>query len=295
METSVQNRHQKPLHPLNHQHKEVEVRREKGASEAGVRLGSFLDSRAKITWKVLAPNHLVIIGITPNANSINLNRDVNSVISARLRTGRLRNNQTTSRKRVMTKVQLLIERCTTVGLRFSGHKAAGVFADFTEEHKSLGINLTSAMHKGCAASCKHPRTQRSVARNNSSQTWWTPEHQCTRWAGKTSVRTSKNPTRVVAANGEVQTKEEATENVKQLDLLVTVKLFQDTPAVLSQGKLCEDHGYSFEWTSGQKPQLVKDGRRIKCSTENYEPIVVPGQTLQARLHLHLHHEFCRKQ
>ena len=26
---SVQNQHQKPLHPLSHQHKEVEVRREK--------------------------------------------------------------------------------------------------------------------------------------------------------------------------------------------------------------------------------------------------------------------------
>ena len=44
---SVQNRHQKPLHPLSHQHQEVEVRREKGTSEAAVRLGSPTDSRAK--------------------------------------------------------------------------------------------------------------------------------------------------------------------------------------------------------------------------------------------------------
>ena len=34
----------KPLHPLSHQHNEVEVRR---TSEAGVRLESLLDSRAK--------------------------------------------------------------------------------------------------------------------------------------------------------------------------------------------------------------------------------------------------------
>ena len=46
---NVQNRHQKPLHPLSHQHQEVEVRREKGASEAGVRLASPIDSRAKIS------------------------------------------------------------------------------------------------------------------------------------------------------------------------------------------------------------------------------------------------------
>ena len=46
---SAQNRHQKPLHPLSHQHQGLEVRREKGASEAGVHLGSSLDSRAEIT------------------------------------------------------------------------------------------------------------------------------------------------------------------------------------------------------------------------------------------------------
>ena len=90
-----------------------------------------------------------------------------------------------------------------------------------------------------------------------------------------TVRVSKSPTTVVAANGEVQTKEEATETAKKLDLFVTVKLLEDSPAVLSLGKLCQDHGYSFEWTSGQKPQLIKNGRRIKSSTENYVPIVVP--------------------
>ena len=91
-----------------------------------------------------------------------------------------------------------------------------------------------------------------------------------------TVRVSKSPTTVVAANGEVQTREEATVFVKEFDLFVTVKLLEDTPAVLSLGKLCEDHRYSCEWTSGQKPQLTEDGRRIKCSTENYAPIVVPG-------------------
>ena len=66
--------------------------------------------------------------------------------------------------------------------------------------------------------------------------------------------------------------------VKELDLFVTVKLLEDTPAVLSLGKLCEDDGYFYEWTSGQKRQLIKDGRRTKCSTENFVPIVVPGSS-----------------
>ena len=45
----------------------------------------------------------------------------------------------------------------------------------------------------------------------------------------------------MTANGEVQNREEATENVNELDLFVTVMLLEETPAVLSRGKLCEDH------------------------------------------------------
>ena len=91
-----------------------------------------------------------------------------------------------------------------------------------------------------------------------------------------TVRVSESLTKVVTANGEVHTKEEATVCVKELDFFVTEKLLEDTPAVLSLGKLCQVHGYSYEWTSDQKPQLVKYCRRIKCNTENYVPIVVLG-------------------
>ena len=91
-----------------------------------------------------------------------------------------------------------------------------------------------------------------------------------------TVRVSNSPTTVVAANGEVHTQEEATVYVKEMNLFVTVKLLEDTPAVLSLGKLCQDHGDSYEWTTSQKPQLIKDGRRIKCNTANCVPIVVPG-------------------
>ena len=45
--TIVQNRHQKPLRLVSHQHQEVEVRREKGASDAEASLGSPTDSSAK--------------------------------------------------------------------------------------------------------------------------------------------------------------------------------------------------------------------------------------------------------
>ena len=87
---------------------------------------------------------------------------------------------------------------------------------------------------------------------------------------------SCSPTVVITANGEVQTHEEATVYVKELDIFMTMKVLENTPAVLSLGKLCDENGYSYEWINGQKPHLIKKGIRIQCNTENIVPIVVPG-------------------
>ena len=87
---------------------------------------------------------------------------------------------------------------------------------------------------------------------------------------------SCSPTIVITANGEVQTHEEAMVYVKELDIFLTMKVLENTPAVLSLGKLCDENGYSYEWINGQKPHLIKNGIRIICNTENFVPIVVPG-------------------
>ena len=81
---------------------------------------------------------------------------------------------------------------------------------------------------------------------------------------------------VTTANGELQTNEEATVYVRELDTFLTMKLLEDTPAVLSLGKLCDEHGYSHEWINGRKPHIIKNGIRIQCNTENFVPIMVPG-------------------
>ena len=87
---------------------------------------------------------------------------------------------------------------------------------------------------------------------------------------------SCSPTTVITANGEVQTHEEATVYVKELGIFLTMKVLENTPAVLSLGKLCDEKGYSYEWINGQKPHLIKNGIRIPCKSENFVPIVVPG-------------------
>ena len=117
-------REQRPLAPdnvqpnahLSHQHQEVKVRREKGASEAGIRLGRPMTAVQKLTFrKQLAPCYFLTIGILLNVNSFNQHRDVNSAQSVLSRTGRLRNNQAKGRRRVVTTVPQPLERCTTIG------------------------------------------------------------------------------------------------------------------------------------------------------------------------------------
>ena len=102
----------------------------------------------------------------------------------------------------------------------------------------------------------------------------------------------QNPTAVLTANGEVHTRDEAQVFVHDVNQFVTVQRLEDTPAVLSLGKLRKDHGYSYEWVSGQEPRLTQNGkqyhlqdRQFLCllSSQGYPPI------LEAVRPLHRYH------
>ena len=62
---------------------------------------------------------------------------------------------------------------------------------------------------------------------------------------------SCSPTIVITANGAVQTHEKAIVNVKEFDVFLTLKVLDNTLAMLSLGKLCGEHGYSYEWINCQ--------------------------------------------
>ena len=70
---------------------------------------------------------------------------------------------------------------------------------------------------------------------------------------------SCSPTIVITANGEVQTHEEEIVYVKELDTFLAMKVRENTPAVWSLGKLCDENGYSHDWINGQKPHFIKNG------------------------------------
>ena len=83
-------------------------------------------------------------------------------------------------------------------------------------------------------------------------------------------------TSVITVNWEVQTHEQATVYVKELDIFLTMKVLDNTSAVLSLGKLFDENGYSYEWIKGQESDLTKNGIRLQSNTENFVPIVVSG-------------------
>ena len=74
-------------------------------------------------------------------------------------------------------------------------------------------------------------------------------------------------------------------------------LLEDTPAILSLGKLCEDLAYKYEWHTGRKHNSSTLAERsIAIRRTTYQSLsLVYRPALQAPLHLHLQHQYCRKQ
>ena len=54
-------------------------------------------------------------------------------------------------------------------------------------------------------------------------------------------------------------------HVQELDLFVTVMLLEETPANLSLGKLCEDHGYTYYWRPAVKNHISQKMARISIA------------------------------
>ena len=84
-------------------------------------------------------------------------------------------------------------------------------------------------------------------------------------AEKDTLTKSYSPTIVITANGEVQTNEEATVCIKRLAIFLSMKVFENTPAVLLLGKICDENGNSYESINGQKPYLINNCFPIQCN------------------------------
>ena len=94
------------------------------------------------------------------------------------------------------------------------------------------------------------------------------------WKRRKTARQAHNPCVIMTSNGLVQANREATVYINDLDIFLCVRLFEDAPAVLSLGMLCEVMGCSYCWNAGEQPSLTKDGVSTKCRSDNHVPVVV---------------------
>ena len=107
-----------------------------------------------------------------------------------------------------------------------------------------------------------------------------------------TVKRSRNPAAVLAAGGGVHTHEEAQASVHDLSLCVTVQVLDNTLAVLSQGKLGEDHAlrrprFAKTTDARMSGSAVKShastemGKNIICKTDNFVPLVFTGLSVNS--------------
>ena len=87
---------------------------------------------------------------------------------------------------------------------------------------------------------------------------------------------SCSPTIVITANGEVQTQEEAILYVKELDIFLTMKVSRTRQQCYRWESFAMKTGIPTNGSMVKNHDLIKNGIRIICNTENFVPIVVPG-------------------
>ena len=96
-------------------------------------------------------------------------------------------------------------------------------------------------------------------------------------AEKDTLTKSCSPTIVISANGQVQTNEETTVYVKELDIFLTMKSSKIRQQYYRSGSFCDENGYSNRMDQQSKTTShFTDGIRIICNTENFVSIVVSG-------------------
>ena len=101
----------------------------------------------------------MILGILPYIKILSKkNLDANSGINVFLCSGRLKISSAKKPKRNGdTSAVAIFKDARQSGLRISGYRAAEIITDFSEEHKILETNSTSASLKSLTASDKHSR------------------------------------------------------------------------------------------------------------------------------------------
>ena len=123
------------------------MHREPKVLEAETQVGKWLDCRAGITSKELAPLNSVKNGILQSACCASQKMDADSVKSALMHTARLMNSPAKSLNRMVTKVQLLFLKITRqLGCVFQDMEPPKSTTIFAGELKHTEANPMCSIH-----------------------------------------------------------------------------------------------------------------------------------------------------
>ena len=87
------------------------------------------------------------------------------------------------------------------------------------------------------------------------------------------IKASNNPIKFNTANCNTDASEDILLRVDELDEDIEPYVLASTPAVLSIGRRCTDHGYPFTWPSGPDPLyfVSPQGKRVEMVVVDYVP------------------------
>ena len=91
---------------------------------------------------------------------------------------------------------------------------------------------------------------------------------------KRGIVDAERAERLLTANGPTHAYKEVLVDIQSCDASTYALVMENSPSVLSLGKLIEEKGFSFEWKFGSHPILVNpDGAIINIEVHDYVPMI----------------------
>ena len=156
------------------------------------------------------------------------------------------------------------------------------------KHTSLGIRRANKLHAKLNGESDHSGSDDSqgkctaapASRSSSPVRKWvvdsgSAEHIVCKdvLSGQEQSRVyESNPKVLLTANGEVDASNEVNVDVHQIGLNARAIVLNDTPSVLSLGRLCVEQQCEFHWAGGGQPYLLlPDGNRVDLDVVDFVP------------------------
>ena len=79
------------------------------------------------------------------------------------------------------------------------------------------------------------------------------------------------------ANGKTTSTHEVKVYIVELDLYLWASILTNSPCLISMGKLCREHGFTFTQVGASTPFLQKGRLKVECQTHFDVPLINPSR------------------